>query len=187
MCHRLRHHTVSRLPRSRRRWKPVLAARIKGLNMPFFDLSGFSSLALLLVLLIYATHRLITSSHFRSSGRRLSVFFISCRFLESREPSGRKKTCRTSSHLLSDVPEKSDANVQIATTVNVFEIWSHFIHSASAPPPQNFTHHQKNIRRSEFSSPSNEFLIKESLFFTFFLPPPPPPPFRGRRAICAAS
>lgn len=108
----------------------MLAARIKGLNMPFFDLSGFSSLALLLVLLIYATHRLITSSHFRSSGRRLSVFFISYRFLESREPSGaakmrrraEKKTCRTSSHLLSDVPEKSDANVQIATTVNVFEI-----------------------------------------------------------------
>lgn len=187
MCHRLRHHTVSRLPRSRRRWKPVLAARIKGLNMPFFDLSGFSSLALLLVLLIYATHRLITSSHFRSSGRRLSVFFISCRFLESKGAERAKKTCRTSSHLLSDVPEKSDANVQIATTVNVFEIWSHFIHSASAPPPQNFTHHQKNIRRAEFSSPSNEFLIKESLFFTFFLPPPPPPPFRGRRAICAAS
>ena len=110
MCHRLRHHTVSRLPRSRRRWKPVLAACIKGLNMPFFDLSGFSSRALLLVLLIYATHRLITSSNFRPSKRRLSVFFISCRFLESREPSGAgemrragKKMCRTSSHLLSDV------------------------------------------------------------------------------------
>ena len=153
MCHRLRHHTVSRLPRSRRRWKPVLAACIKGLNMPFFDLSGFSALTLLLVLLIYATHRLITSPHFRSSGRRLSVFFISCRFLESREPSGaakmrrRKKMCRTSSHLLSDVPEKSDANVQIATTVNVFEIWSHFIHSASAPPELHTPSEKHTTRR----------------------------------------
>lgn len=157
MCHRLRHHTVSRLPRSRRRWKPVLAARIKGLNMPFFDLSGFSSLALLLVLLIYATHRLTTSSHFRSSGRRLSVFFISCRFLESREPSGRKKTCRTSSHLLSDVPEKSDANVQIATTVNVFEIWSHFIHSASAPPPRT-----SHTIRKTYDAPSFPPLLMNS-------------------------
>lgn len=32
--------------------------------------------------------------------------------------------------------------------------------------PENFTHHQKNIRRPEFSP--NEFLIKGSLFFPYF-------------------
>lgn len=46
-----------------------------------------------------------------------------------------QQMCQTSSHLLADVRQKFDANVQIATTVNVFEIWSHFIpaHLASAP------------------------------------------------------
>lgn len=33
-----------------------------------------------------------------------------------------QQMCQASSHLLSDVRQKFDANVQIATTVNVFEI-----------------------------------------------------------------
>lgn len=33
-----------------------------------------------------------------------------------------QQMCRPSFHLLSDAPHKFDANVQIATTVNVFEI-----------------------------------------------------------------
>lgn len=157
MCHRLRHHTVSRLPRSRRRWKPVLAARIKGLNMPFFDLSGFSSLALLLVLLIYATHRLITSSHFRSSGRRLSVFFISCRFLESREPSGRKK--RVEPHpIYCQTSPRSLMQMYKLPRLWMYLKFDHISYTRPLPPPPRTSH---TIRKT-YDAPSFPPLLMNS-------------------------
>lgn len=80
----------------------------------------------------------------------LCVFFIRHCFYEGRRQAAltsrtkrRWQTCRISSHLLSDIHHNSDANEQIATTVNVFEIWSHFIPAHSASSPGNFTHHQK--------------------------------------------
>lgn len=77
-----------------------------------------------------------------------------------------QQMCRASSHLLSDAPRKFDANVQIATTVNAFEIWSHFIPARSASAPRTSHIIKKNMRRPEFSP--NEFLIKGSLFFHIF-------------------